>query len=282
MIYTFWVEPGKTLLFEGKTGWLVRGKFGLVPRDKQFNLENSETEQIEQMYERHRKAAFAALSKEAEMHGTKPESGINDSIQNEYIRQNMDNFYSLYLLYNIARFPKEGSFSFVREVLPQFPMQLRSTYLGKEIQQRLEIHDQTAVGSMLPDFELPDTASAPVRLSDFRGKYILVDFWASWCGPCRKQNPFLVEASQRFADAGFDILGISLDDSKEAWMKAIRQDQLYWTQVSDLKGSKDGIAKQLFIRGIPDNFLLDPKGTIVARDLSGHELLMELEKIFNE
>lgn len=282
LIYTFWVEPGKTLVFEGKTGWLVRGRFGLITRNKQFKLENSETEQLEQMYERHRKAALATLSKQVEMRGEKPKSGTNDSIRNEYIRQNMDNFHSLYLLYRIARFPKEGSFVFVQEVLPQFPAQLRDTYLGKEIQRRLEVYTKTGVGRLLPDFELPDTASAPVRLSDFRGKYILVDFWASWCGPCRMQHPYLLEARQRFADAGFDIIGVSLDDSKKDWLKAIQQDKLPWTNVSDLKGSKDGIAKRLFIEGIPDNFLLDPEGTIIARNLSGRKLLQELEKIFDE
>ena len=282
LVYSFWVEPGKTLLFEGKTGWLVDGKFGLTTRNKQFNLKNSETEQLEQIYERHRKATFAKLSKQAVMRGEKPSGEIDDSIRNEYIRQNLDNFYSLYLLYTVARFPKEGSFAFVQEVLPRFPSQLQNTYLGKEIQRRLEINTKTAVGRMLPNFELPDTSSTLVQLSDFRGKYILVDFWASWCLPCRKQHPFLLEAKEKFSDARFDIISVSLDDSKRDWMKAIQQDQLAWTNLSDLKGSKDGIAKHLFIQGIPDNFLLDPEGTIIARKLHGRELLQELAEIFNE
>lgn len=130
----------------------------------------------------------------------------------------------------------------------------------------------TGIGSQAPDIVLPDPGGKTIRLSDYYGKYILVDFWAAWCVPCRRENPNVVRVYNRYKDKGFTVFGVSLDSKKDAWIKAIAQDGLDWPQVSDLKFWDSAPAKAYGIRGIPGNVLLDRSGKIIARNLRGEEL----------
>lgn len=132
--------------------------------------------------------------------------------------------------------------------------------------------------SQAPDFTLPDTTGTPVSLSSFKGKYVLVDFWASWCAPCRQENPNIVRAYNQFKDKNFTILGVSLDKSKEPWLEAIKKDNLMWTHVSDLKYWNSEAAALYQVRSIPYNVLLDPEGKIIAEDIRGAELHATLGK----
>jgi peroxiredoxin len=139
----------------------------------------------------------------------------------------------------------------------------------------------TMVGQTAPEFSLPDYKGQMISLSSYRGKYVLVDFWASWCAPCRQENPNVVEAFAKFKNRNFTILGVSLDeqDGKEAWTKAVMQDQLTWTQVSDLKGWGSEVVSLYGIQGIPFNVLVDPQGKIIAESLRGPQLAAKLDEV---
>ncbi|MGZ3838920.1 MAG: redoxin domain-containing protein [Flavisolibacter sp.] len=130
-----------------------------------------------------------------------------------------------------------------------------------------------------PDFTLPDTTGKPLSLSSFKGKYVLVDFWASWCGPCRQENPNVVKAFNQFKDKNFTVLGVSLDKNKEDWMQAIKNDGLTWNHVSDLKYWDNAAAALYEVKSIPYNVLIDPSGKIIAEELRGNDLMETLSKV---
>ena len=156
---------------------------------------------------------------------------------------------------------------------------VKNSKYGKVIEEELNAIKRTAVGEIAPDFTLNDTAGKPVALSSFKGKVIFLDFWASWCGPCRRENPNIVAAYAKFHSAKFDILGVSLDTKKGKWEDAIAKDNLTWNHVSDLKGWGNAAGKTYGIRSIPANLLLDKDGKILARNLYGADLEKKLAEV---
>ncbi len=156
---------------------------------------------------------------------------------------------------------------------------IRNSHTGKMVKTILDAAITTSVGKPAPEFTQNDTKGKPVTLSSFRGQYVLIDFWASWCGPCRAENPAVVKAWRTWHSKGFAILGISLDDNKDKWLGAIKKDGLDWTQVSDLKSWQNSVAALYGVQGIPMNFLLDKDGNIIAKGLRGDELEKKLAEL---
>lgn len=156
----------------------------------------------------------------------------------------------------------------------------KNSLYGKRIATAHRIAEKTGIGAT-PEFAARDTMGQMIRLSSFRGKYVLVDFWASWCAPCRKENPNVVAAYKKFHDKGFEIVRISLDTDKESWLKAIRMDGLTWGHVSDLKGWESGLVKEYGVTVVPTSFLVDRNGKVIANNLRGEALQKKMEALLN-
>jgi peroxiredoxin len=153
----------------------------------------------------------------------------------------------------------------------------------KTLKERLNVMKTVAVGQKAPDFTLNDPSGTPVSLSSKIGaKVLLIDFWASWCNPCRQENPNVVKVFGEFHKKGFDIIGVSLDQDKDSWVKAIADDKLTWTHVSDLKYWGSDAAKLYAVNSIPSNLLLDDKGIIIARNLRGDDLYKKIKEVIGQ
>lgn len=202
----------------------------------------------------------------------------NKNAVKEYIGKHPSSAGAAAIIYD--RFIAYPNFPVATELFASLTKDAQQSVIGSSITKAIAIDAKTAKGKLAPAFSMADKDGKIVHLSDFKGKYVLIDFWASWCGPCRKENPNVVAAYKKYHDKGFEIIGISLDSNKEAWLKAVDKDGLTWTHLSDLKGWQCATATTYGVKAVPASFLIDPNGKVVGKDLRGEELNKTLADLF--
>ncbi len=234
--------------------------------------------QQRQIYQEYQMAA--SQKDEAKMKQAEEKYMKVDSLKNIYndnfIKENPNNVAAAFVAFtNSYTYDLEK----LNEIVNSFDTAIHKSVYYQKINERLNKLKNTQVGKVAPNFTMKDVDGKAVSLKDFRGKYLLLDFWASWCGPCRKENPTVVKAYKKFHKKNFTVLGVSLDDNKDNWLKAIEKDNLTWTHLSDLKGWRNEASQLYGVMSIPQNFLLDKNGVIIAKDLRGEDLLDKLKEV---
>lgn len=195
----------------------------------------------------------------------------------KFIYNHPESFVSLNELRNIT---SRLEYKDLIQLFNSLSEEVKSSNSGRKRYEQISALAGTAIGNIAPDFILNDLNEIPTALADFRGKYVLLEFWASWCGPCRYENPNLIRAFKKYRSKGFIILGVSLDTDKGSWEKAVTQDGLLWKQLSDLKAWDSPVTKLYGIDGIPANYLIDPHGRIINKNLRGEALNDKLASLF--
>lgn len=221
--------------------------------------------------------------------GNVPSASIQARIRNEYDSillarklelvklANNTNSVAAYFVSNFLL--PDADFEFLKQVDERLYSNMPASKYAAELHSRVELMKKTAIGQVAPEIIQNDPFGKSVALSSLRGKYVLVDFWASWCRPCREENPNVVRMYNKYKIRGFDVFSVSLDDNKDAWIKAINDDKLLWTHVSDLQKWNSSVVKDYNIEGIPFTVLLDKEGKILAKNLRGKQLEDKLAEL---
>jgi len=230
---------------------------------------------------------YGELNAKNDTAGLNKLSVIFDSLQKDDIKKSYNYFKanksSVLSLFAFSRFSAFfADYSKVEKDFKLLPLWAKNSPDGKNIVSKIEGAKSAQVGTEAKSFTQQSSNGQTINLESFKGKYLLLDFWASWCGPCRKEHPNLILAYEQFKTKNFEIISISLDDNKTDWLGAIEKDKINWTNISDLKGQQNEIALKYGVQAIPANFLIDPKGIIIDKNLKGKELLTKLKTLIDK
>ena len=279
--FTFYVENAE-ININGNIDSLAGVKISGAPTQEAFDQFKAAmqpfNEQEDSLYQQYQAANMAkdaaAVAAIEAKHDQLSEQ--KETVTKNFIEQHPKSFVSLNLLNGLVY---STEYADLNKLYTGLDTAIQHSTSGQKINAQLEKMKATAIGQPAIDFTANDVNGNPVSLSSFKGKYVLVDFWASWCGPCRQENPNVVKAFNKYKDKNFTILGVSLDEDATKWKEAIEHDKLAWTQVSDLKGWKAEPAAKYGVRAIPANFLIDQDGKIIGHNLRGQALEDKLAEI---
>ena len=200
-----------------------------------------------------------------------------NELEKKFVKENPNSIVSAFIL---SVFSRDWGADFTKENFNKFSAEIKSSEYGKRISNYIELNKGIEIGSKYADFEIRDKDGNNKRLSEFLGEITLLEFWASWCGPCRKENPNLVKTYEKYKPKGFEIFAVSLDKEEDKWLKAIENDNLEWPNFCDLKVWENEASLTYGVYAIPENFLIDKNGEIIARNIRGAELNEKLAELF--
>lgn len=281
----FYLEKGKykviaadSLKFAAITGTKVQDEFN------SYNVHTKDLlDQFKDITARFSKVYYAkvkdTLAIQAIQAEARPVYARIESVLDSFIFSNPDSYVALDLiLENKTVVIDPAVFSKYYDPLSE---RVLASFNGQKLTQRYNKAKRIAIGQAV-DFEMPDKDGNTFKLSSLKGKYVLVDFWASWCVPCRAENPHLLKAYKELNSKGFEIVGVSLDDNREAWLRAVEYDNLPWIQLGDLKGFNSDVAVKYGISAIPQNFLIDPEGKVIGKDLRGENVSQMIASLMDK
>ena len=282
-----YIEPGKLKLSSDGTfaNMKVTGSKSHFEYEKINALSASYKEELSTLFRKAQDKNLSEMEKQSLMTQVREKQvEMKNNVYLKYIDENPESPMLFYALQSYGGSSRED-LTKVLEMYKKLPSDQRNSKEGIAFYKRVQGQLEITIGATAPDFAQHTPDGKLVALSSTRGKYVLLDFWASWCGPCRKENPHVVSAFKKYKDKGFTVFGVSLDkaDAKDRWIKAIEDDGLgEWTNVSDLKYWSNEAALKYGVTGIPQNYLIDPAGKIIAKNLRGEELHKMLEKLLAE
>lgn len=264
------------------TGSVVNQDFKKLQSMAQPYMANMQplVQQYQQYEQRKDKANAGRIKKQIDVQSAE----MNDAIYRSFIQQNPNSGLGLFAINQyMGPILKDNKIAEAQSLFNMLPLQTRQSTEGQRVAQRLSLAKATSVGKQAPAFTQNDSTGNPVALSQYRGNYVLVNFWASWAANSRYNNPGIVSAYNAYHGKGFNVIGVSLDQpgGRSKWLSAINSDKLPWVQVTDLKYWNNDVARLYGVTALPQNFLIDPDGKIIAKDVYGDDLMHKLSQVYN-